>query len=299
LAGRLGAGILVGDVSAMHLGLSTDEYRDLTATLTDVIHAAEHGRAAVDEMRRVNVDGTRAAIELGADCKRLCRFTHFSTAWVCGDRIGVVAEDELAVGQAFRNAYEETKFEAELLVRHAMGSLPCTVLRPTIVVGAAESGATEPPCVAALLAVASPLHVPVPLPRGGAAPFHVVPVEYVVAAAAHIHHDERAVGRTFHLSDPNPSSARRVYELIARREGKDLPHASLGYRLTDALLRLPGLEKLTREQRAAFGYVEQLTFFSTLHALEILDGTGVRCPPVESWLDALVEHARAEYAKEA
>jgi nucleoside-diphosphate-sugar epimerase len=280
----------------MHLGLATGEYRDLASTLTDLIHAAERGRGTDEELRRVNVEGTRAALELGADCARLTRFTHFSTAYVSGDRVGVVAEDELAEGQAFRNAYEETKFEAELLVRRAMGSLPCTVLRPSIVAGAVDTGGSEPPPASALLAVASPLHVPVPLPRGGAAPFHVVPVEYVVAAAAHVHHDVRAVGRTVHVCDPNPSSARRVHELIARREGRELPHSSLAYRLTDALLRLPGLEKLTREQRAALAYVDQLTFFSTRHLLELLDGTGVRCPPVESWLDALVEHARAEYA---
>ena len=144
---------------------------------------------------------------------------------------------------------------------------------------------------------ASPLNVPVPLPRGGAAPLHVAPAEYVVAAASHIHHDVRAVGRTFHLADPNPSSARRAYELIARREGRELPQTSLGYRLTDVLLRLPGLEKLTREQRGALAYVDQLAFFSTRNTLELLEGSGIRCPPVEAWLDALVEHARAEFAK--
>jgi nucleoside-diphosphate-sugar epimerase len=289
--------VLVGDVSAMHLGLATSEYRDLVATLTDVVHAAEHGRAADAQMRRVNVEGTRSALELGADCARLSRFTHFSTVYVAGDRVGVVAEDELAEGQAFRNVYEQTKFEAELLVRRAMGSLPCTVLRTPLVAGAAQPD--EPPCVAALLAVASPLHVAVPLPRGGAAPLHAAPIDYVVAAATHVHHDARAVGRTFHLCDPNPSSARRVHELIARREGKSLPQSSLGYRLTDALLRLPGLEKLSREQRGALSYVDQLAFFSTRNTLEVLEGSGIRCPPLESWLDALLEHARAEFATEA
>lgn len=294
-AGDVHAEVLVGDVSAMHLGLATAEYRDLTATLTDVVHAAEHGRGAGPELRRVNVEGTRAALDLGADCARLSRFTHLSTAYVSGDRVGIVAEDELAEGQAFRNEYEETKFEAELLVRRAMGSLPCTVLRPSIVVG--TPGPDEPPCVAALLAVASPLHVPMPLPRGGAAPFHAVPIDYVVSAATHIHHDVRGVGRTFHLADPNPSSARRVYELIAQRSGRKLPRMSLGYKLTDALLKLPGLERLTREQRAAIAYVNHLAFYSSRHTLEILEGTGIRCPAIESYLDNLIEFVRAEYRR--
>jgi len=33
----------------------------------------------------------------------------------------------------------------------------------------------------------------------------------------------RAVGRTFHLVDPNPSSARRVYETIAQRRREEAP----------------------------------------------------------------------------
>ena len=40
-------------------------------------------------------------------------------------------------------------------------------------------------------------------------PFNVVPVDYVVRAILHLSRDPRAVGRTFHLVDPNPTSARK------------------------------------------------------------------------------------------
>ena len=43
-----------------------------------------------------------------------------STCYVSGRYDGVFAEDDLDVGQAFRNHYEATKFEAEMLVRKAM-----------------------------------------------------------------------------------------------------------------------------------------------------------------------------------
>ena len=149
----------------------------------------------------------------------------------------------------------------------------------------------------AILLVTSPLQVAVPLPGNGVAPLNVVPIDYVVSAASHIHDDERAVGRTFHLADPNPSSSRRIYELIAERQGRKLPRLSLGYRVADAILRLPGLEKLTREQRTAIAYVNHLSFFSTRGTLEILDGTGIRCPPIESYLDTLIDYVRAEYKR--
>ncbi|HKB75434.1 MAG TPA: SDR family oxidoreductase, partial [Myxococcales bacterium] len=134
--------VLIGDPSAMHLGLSTSEYRELTAAVTDVFHVAEQSALSSprEEMRRVNLTGTQAMLELALDCRSLRRFTHVSTVFVSGDRVGVVAEDELACGQAFRNAYEESKFEAELLVRRAMGQIPATVVRPSIVVGDTKTG---------------------------------------------------------------------------------------------------------------------------------------------------------------
>ena len=161
--------VLVGDASAMHLGLSTSEYRELTSTVTDVLHAAEETTLSAprDQMKRMNVSGTQAALELAVDAQKLRRFTHLSTVFVSGDRVGAIAEDELACGQAFRNAYEETKFEAELLVRRAMSQIPAAVLRPSIVVGDSKTGEIdrfEGPYALAILLVTSPVQVPVPLP---------------------------------------------------------------------------------------------------------------------------------------
>ena len=294
--------ILIGEVSNLHHGLSTPEYRALTEGLTDVIHAAESTKlsAEASELQRVNVEGTRGVLELAGDSRRLRRFTHLSTVFVSGDRVGVIAEDELAAGQRFRNAWEQTRFEAELLVRRAMAELPCTVLRPGLLVGDSKTGEIdrfEGPYALAILLGQSPVSALVPLPGDGVAPLNVVPVDFVAAAAERIHHDPRAVSRTFHLVDPNPSSSRRVYELLAQRTGRKLPRVSLGYRLTDALLKLPGLERLTRDQRMAIACVNHLAFYSSRNTLELLDGQGIRCPPIESYLDALIDYVKSEYRK--
>jgi nucleoside-diphosphate-sugar epimerase len=66
---------------------------------------------------------------------------YVGTAYVCGERDGVVTEQELGVGQRLANHYEESKLQAELLVRKAgADGLPYAVVRPSIVVGAQRTG---------------------------------------------------------------------------------------------------------------------------------------------------------------
>ena len=52
-------------------------------------------------------------------------------------------ENELAVGQGYRNTYEQTKAEAEALVRSRLGSMPGVILRPSIIVGDSRTGVTS------------------------------------------------------------------------------------------------------------------------------------------------------------
>ena len=84
----------------------------------------------------------------------------------------VVAEDELEEGQNFRNAYEESKYQAERLVRRAASFIPVSVFRPASVVGDSRTGEIdrfEGPYYLGLLLVMSPLMVPIPLPGTGVA----------------------------------------------------------------------------------------------------------------------------------
>jgi len=294
---------LTGDVVDMHLGLSGEEYQRLCDQVTDIFHLAAISYLGISRevAWRVNVDGTRNVIELAQECGKLRRLSHFSTCHVSGDRLGVIAEDELDCGQGFRNFYEETKFHAEKLVRRAAEKLPVSIFRPCTVVGDSTTGEIdrfEGPYYLAILLVTSPLAMPLPLPGNGVAPLNVVPVDFVVQAVWQLSRDPRAVGRTFHLVDPNPMSARRVYEIIAERNNKKLPTFRLSARAADAVLRLPFLEKLARPQRAAISYVNHLAIYNSHNTLELLDGTGIRCPPLHTYLDKLVDYVRNYYRRQ-
>jgi len=292
--------LLTGDVVDMHLGLSGDEYQRLCEQVTHIYHLAAVFYLGVPKETawRINVDGTRNVLELARDCEHLARLNHFSTCHVSGDRLGVIAEDELECGQGFRNVYEETKFQAERLLQRASSSLPITIFRPCSVVGDSRTGEIdrfEGPYYLGILMVTSPLVMPMPLPGNGVAPLNVVPVDYVVEAVWALSHDPRAEGRTFHLVDPNPMSARRVYEMIAEKANKRLPRFNLSARAADVMMRLPLLEKLARPQRAALSYVNHLAIYNCHNTLELLDGTGVRCPPLSLYLDQLVAYVREQY----
>jgi len=212
--------------------------------------------------------------------------------------VGVVAEDELEEGQSFRNAYEETKFQAEKLVQRAMRDLPAVVLRPSAVVGDSTTGEmdlqrVEDPYALRVLLATSPYAGLLELPRGGAGPLHVVPVDYVVAAALAITDDEKAAGRTFHLVDPSPLSARRVREEVARGAGRQRTPPTVVAKAARALFHVPLVQQIARPREMAHGHLDQLVFFNSQNALELLEPAGIRCPPLNSYLPKLVEYLAA------
>ncbi len=298
------AEVLSGDVTDLHLGLSGEEVARVTERVTDIFHlaAASHFTVSRDTATRVNVDGTRNVLELARECTHLRRFNHFSTCHVAGDRVGIIAEDELDRGQSFRNPYEESKFQGEQLVARAGATLPVTIFRPSTVVGDSTTGEVdrfEGPYALAILMVMSPLVVPLPLPGGGAAPLNVVPVDFVVQAAWAISRDPGGAGGTFQLVDPNPMSTGRVYELIAERSHRPTVRFNFPARAADVFMRLPLLEKLARPQRAALSYVNQMAFFTSPATQSLLEASGVRCPPLPSYLERLVAYVSDVYQRRA
>lgn len=289
--------LISGDVVDMHLGLSGEEFERVRAEVTDIFHLAaiQYLGAPRELAWRVNVDGTKNVIELARECGRLRRLNHFSTCYVSGDRLGVVCEDELDCGQQFRNDYEETKFQAEKLLERAAADLPISIYRPSSVVGDSHTGEIDRfdgPYYLAILLVTSPLTVPLPLPGDGVAPLNVVPVDYLVGAVWALSKDPRAIGRTFHLVDPNPTSTRRAYESVAEQTDRQMPRFNLPAKAADVMLRLPWLEKIARPQRAAIHYANHLAFYNCQNTLELLQGTGIHCPPLQSYIDRLIAFAR-------
>lgn len=302
-ADRARVEVLEGDTASMDLGLSGKEFRALSETVNVIHHCAAVTYLGVDRRiaEQVNVLGTREVLELAETAKELTRFVHWSSALVSGSRRGFVLEEELEPTEKFRNSIEETRFRAERLVRAAAKRLPTTILRPSILVGDSKTGEVDRfdgPYLLIQLLLSSPTDLRIPLMDRGNIPLHLVPIDYVVEAGCTIARDVRSIGKTFHLVDPAPLTAKRVFELLATEAGRPLPRGSVPTTIAAALMRAPGLDRFTSVHRA---FVEQLgteVAYDARNTNELLRDTGITCPPFESYARAMVTSVRQRQAEQ-
>jgi long-chain acyl-CoA synthetase len=139
--------LLIGDVTFPDLGISDHAARQLSETVTHIIHGAANVNflAPVAVSRDANVTGTLNVLEFACRCRRLAQFAHVSSAFVAGKRTGIIRENELEHSAGFVNTYEQTKYEAELLVHEYMGRLPIAVYRLALLAGRAIDGYVHDP----------------------------------------------------------------------------------------------------------------------------------------------------------
>jgi thioester reductase-like protein len=135
---------LHGDITRPRLGLSGPDYDALRGSLDRIVHSAALTDFGLgwDAYELRNVTSTRHVLEFASDgCRGAIPVVHISTAYVCGERNGIVRENELTAGQSFGTCYEKSKYEAELAVREAADrGLLTAIVRPSIVVGAERTG---------------------------------------------------------------------------------------------------------------------------------------------------------------
>jgi long-chain acyl-CoA synthetase len=243
--------VLPGDLSRPGLGLSLHTFTELKSSLTHVVHAAAELKldGELEELRRINVDGTARLLELVQAAHAdhgLERYAHVSTAYVAGGRTGEVAEEELSDRYGFSNAYEQTKYEAELHVRAAMREVPVSVFRPGMVVGDSCTGeirAFNTVYVPIRLYLSGRLRL---IPARPELPLNMVPVDYVAKTIAKLLFDPRAIGLTFHLT-VHPDHLPQAQELL--RVARNWAAENLGE--TPPPARFLPLEALARLPEAA------------------------------------------------
>lgn len=297
-AGRIE--IVTGDIGERRLGLSPADYERLTAAVEVVHHLAAIYDLAVplEIAQRVNVDGTGNVLDFCRDCKDLRRHNYVSTAYVAGERTGVVYEHELVLGQGFKNHYESTKFQAEVWVRESMPEIPTTIFRPAIVVGDSVTGETQkfdgPYYVLRFIEASVSRHMAIPNIGRGSTPFNVVPVDFIVSALAGLAEVDEVTGETLHLCDPHPLSAHDMFALLCRLYAETAPRITVPWRPVATAMRAKPIRRFFGgSPPGSIRYLNHPVRYDTRRATELLAAAGLSCPGFASYAPAMVEFFRA------
>jgi len=242
--------ILEGDITSPFCGIAKEKISQLNGNIDEFWHAA--ASFSFDELeaeltKRVNLGGTRNALDL-ASAIGSPPFHHLSTAYTAGDFEGIFFEADLNKGQEFRNPYEKTKYEAELLVNNYTDKF--SIYRLSIVVGDSYNGRTltftgyyrffrsfnllRNIIISRIqrdkntylgsgiqLNDDNVLILPVIIPCDNSFTLNLIPVDWAVDTILLLASKKEASGKTFHVTHPRPPQNKWLVETSCRLLGID------------------------------------------------------------------------------
>lgn len=297
-AARERISLWVGDPRSIDLGLSGEELRMLSERVELIHHCAcVTDPAGTKEEAAGNVQSIAEILEVAEAVPRLRRLVCWSSATVSGNREGFVKEVDLSDETGFRNPIEESLYHVERILQESAAELPIVVLRPALMLGDSITGEIRDLSGLYLLIrflLSSPEDYRIPAPSHAGVRMSTVPVDYAVKAGVRIAEDERSVGRTFHIVDPKPLTVQHALHLLAEATGRPAPKEHDPLNLATALMRAPGLQRFTHTTRAFLDQLKTDVIYDDRNTRELLAGTSIMCPPLESYVDAMVARARQE-----
>lgn len=220
--------VVEGDLNLPDVVPQASDRRWLSAHCDTILHSAASMTFREDrhgEPFRTNVDGTKRLLEF---CRQvgIRRFHQVSTAYLCGLRQGKILESELDVGQTLGNVYEESKLQAEKLIRAAEFIEQLTVYRPASVVGDSQTGYVtnfHGFYLPLQLAHVTAGFIPISemnsrffsrLGLKGNEGKNLVPVDWLSKAIAELFTNPEHHGRTYHLASEHPVSVVEMQNVI-------------------------------------------------------------------------------------
>ncbi len=289
--------ILRGDITEDALGMSQEDLQFAQEKTTSIFHlAAIYDLSVKKEIAfKVNVDGTKNVNSFAKTITNLKRYNYVSTCYVAGNRTGIVLETELEHDTGFKNYYEETKYLAEIEVEKLKAELPITIIRPAIVVGDSNTGETAKydgiyyvinylkqfPSLFRLVNVGNTKVT-----------INLVPVDFVVEGLYRLSKDQRAVGKTVALADPQALSTAAACDVIAKSLCGKGSIVRMPKKIMRRLLLLPFSPIISGLPHSGVPYFHHPQDFDTKTGENLLKLYGVTCPPFPNYAKNLVEFAK-------
>ena len=213
-----------------------------------------------------HVEGTRTLLSACRARPRLERVVHCSTTGVLG-ATGDYAVDE-AAPYGPTNAYEETKAEAEVLVRASARSLPAVIVRPGLVYGPGDLH---------LLGFFRAIQRRQFRPIGRRSVWlHPIYIDDMTEALLRCGQHPRAVGECFHIAGSEPVTIARLAATIAMAVGVAPPRGTIPLAVARAVAavgdvlpaRLRSAAPLTRNR---LDFLTHSRVYNVAKARQVLD----------------------------
>ncbi|KAG7428793.1 Fatty acyl-CoA reductase wat [Fusarium oxysporum f. sp. raphani] len=155
--------VMDADLACFRCGLGDNEYGQVCEAVTHIIHTAACIKfdSEVSDAISSNIDSSRNVLSLAKDCDKLQQLVVTSTAYVTPPqeapiyeslvdlprpasrlinelKTGVVGKQQAIAATGHPNIYSLSKCLAEHLICETKGSLPVTIVRPSIICAALE-----------------------------------------------------------------------------------------------------------------------------------------------------------------
>lgn len=291
---------VAGDLHADGLGIAPEMRDRLAREVTTIVHCAATTSfsQSLAAARATNTEGTRRMLELTADWPGVTRWVYVSTAFVAGLRTGLIPENDVSAA-GWVNAYEQSKAEAEALVRAARNDW--AIARPATVVCDDATGR-----ISQMNAVHRALRLyfgglAAMLPGTEQSVLDVVTTDYVARGIARVALAPDVEGKAFHFcagvgAMPLDELLDVSYDAFLRapawrRKGIARPVRTdlETYRIFEGAIEDAGSERVRQAVRSLGHFVPQLSYpkcFETTGADALL---GEGAPAVASFWSAMVD----------
>ncbi len=285
--------ILEGDITKPRFGLNDRTYKRLLQETNKIWHCA--ALLSFDERHRkeaekCNVAGTYQVLEF-ARAGKVKRFHYLSTAYVAGQRQGLIRDCDLSDAHGFKNPYEKTKWRAEKLVNdyNLAGHIKATIYRPSIIIGDTKPGRLCSSGVYQVAQIIAAIAEKYGLNRNSQEPrarlripgskdcgLNLVPIDYVVNALSAIAPREDTIGKVFHLINPWPMPNGMVVGAVGDAVGLKLELAD-SHDLQSEPLTEPE-QMLAKAIKVYLPYLQDRVVFDDANTDKVLAGTEIVCP---------------------
>ncbi|MBI9080529.1 MAG: thioester reductase domain-containing protein [Pseudodesulfovibrio sp.] len=276
-----------GDVGKENLDLSQQEYDFLCKNVNSIFHSAammwHFGRTEIFE--QVNVGGVKRLLAL-AGCGIPKTINHISTLAVSGRRCdnpeNRFSEADFHENMNCPNAYVQTKFEAEKLLRRAMSEgHDIKIFRPGFIMGDTVTGRFKKQITvdAQYLQLRGHILMQTAPPLYPDDYMDVTPVDYTAKAIVHIALNPDAENGVYHTCNPSPILKSDVWDII-RDYGYQI-HTIPADNYMEKVLMMDDNDAFLEGLKDVIVYLDDYekspAIFECTRTLNALDGSGIHC----------------------